>query len=256
VSVAANHSSTEPGFAEALQRADGVEGWLSDAQAHRLWHATRALRAPDRIVEIGSFRGRSTIVLAVAAREGVELVAIDPHGGGDRGPQEIAPDAGRGEQDFAAFHANLRRAGVEDRVRHLRMPSLDALAAVSGAIEMLYVDGAHRYRPARSDIELWGRRLAPGGTMLVHDSFNAVGVTLAQLRLLLLSSQWRYHGRTGSLAEYHREPLAPIAVATNALRQLAGMPYFVRNMLVKIALLARLTPLARLLGHRSGNWPF
>ena len=48
---------------------------------------------PGRIVEIGSFRGRSMIVLASAAAPGVELVAIDPHGGSDRGPQEIEADA-------------------------------------------------------------------------------------------------------------------------------------------------------------------
>jgi predicted O-methyltransferase YrrM len=235
---------------------EGVDGWLTDAQARRLWDAAAALRAPGRIVEIGSFRGRSTIVLASAASEGVELVAIDPHGGGDRGPQEIVPDAEQGEQDFATFRANLRRAGVEARINHLRATSLAALGQVSGPVDLLYVDGAHRYGPARSDIERWGMRVAPGGAMLVHDSFNAVGVTLAQLRLLLLSSQWRYRGRSGSLAEYRREPLSQMQVTVNALRQVTALPYFVRNMLVKLALLGRVTPLARLLGHRNGNWPY
>jgi len=236
-------------FAAALALVQGVQGWLTDAQARRLWNSAAALRGPGRIVEIGSFRGRSTIVLACAAGEGIELVAIDPHGGGDRGPQEITPDADQGEQDFAAFNANLRSAGVEDRVRHLRALSLAALDAVQGPVDVLYVDGAHRYGPARSDIERWGARVKPGGTMLVHDSFNAVGVTLAQLRLLLLSSQWRYIGRSGSLAEYRREQLSRLEIAVNGLRQLAGLPYFARNMLIKIALLAR----GR---HDDGAWPY
>jgi hypothetical protein len=257
VSAAPQRSADGPvTFEAALGLVKGVEGWLSDAQARRLWDAARAVRAPGRIVEIGSFRGRSTIVLACAAADGVELVAIDPHGGGDRGPQEIVPDADRGEEDFAVFHANLRRAGVEDRVRHLRARSLDALGALEGEMEVLYVDGAHRYRPASADIEQWGRRVAPGGTMLIHDAFNAVGVTLAQLRLLLLSSGWRYRGRTGSLGEYRRESLGALDVAGNALRQLSGLPYFVRNGFVKVLLLARLRPLAALLGHRSGDWPY
>ena len=246
----------EPDFRAALHRAEGVEGWLTDAQAHRLWRTARALRAPDRIVEIGSFRGRSTIVLAGAAADGVELVAVDPHGGGDRGPQEIAPDAGRGEQDNVVFHGNLKRAGVEDRVRHVRAMSDAALEALPGPVAMLYVDGAHRYGPARGDIERWGARVQPGGTMLVHDSFNAIGVTLAQLRVLLFSSQWRYRGRSGSLAEYRRERLGRAAVGANALRQLAGMPYFVRNMLVKVALTARVPGLVRWLGHSGTDWPY
>jgi predicted O-methyltransferase YrrM len=54
---------------------------MTDAQARMLWDAAAALGAPARIVEIGSYRGRSAIVLARAAPEGVEVIAIDPHAG-------------------------------------------------------------------------------------------------------------------------------------------------------------------------------
>jgi hypothetical protein len=89
------------GFEAALSAVEGVEGWLTDAQARRLWELAGGLRAPAHIVEIGSFRGRSAIVMALAAAPGVELIAIDPHRGGDRGPQEIAPDAARGSGRWA-----------------------------------------------------------------------------------------------------------------------------------------------------------
>jgi hypothetical protein len=92
--------------------------------------------------------------------------------------------------------------------------------------------------------------------MLVHDAFNAIGVTLTQLRVLVLSRRWRYCGRSGSLAEYRREGLATGAVAANALRQLAGLPYFGRNLMIKIALVARAPWLARLVGHRGTDWPY
>jgi len=243
-------------FGSALELVDGVEGWLTDAQARRLWDAARRVRAPAKIVEIGSFRGRSAIVLASAAQDGVEVVAIDPHAGGDRGPREIAPEARRGEEDFHAFHANLERAGVAGRVRHVRAPSQAALGAVDGAVGMLYVDAAHRYQPARADLEAWGARVMPGGSMLVHDAFNAVGVTLAQMRLLFVSRRWRYVGRTGSLAEYRGEGLTAPRRMANALRQAASLSYCVRSQLIKLALLARLPSAARLLGHRSGSWPY
>jgi Methyltransferase domain len=195
-------------------------------------------------------------VLASSSAEGVEVIAIDPHAGSDRGPQEIAADADQGRRDYAAFHANLRRAGVEDRVRHVRALSREALRAVGGDVDLLFVDGVHRYGAAREDIEQWGSRVKPGGTMLVHDSFNAVGVTLAQLRLVVLSRRWRYLGRCGSLAEYRREPLTLGEATANVLRQISELPYFIRNLLVKIALVARLKPLARLLGHRDSTWPY
>lgn len=239
-----------------LSLIDGVEGWLTEAQAARLWTEAARVRAGGRITEIGSFRGRSTIIIACAAAEGVEIVAIDPHGGADRGPQEIAPDAARGEQDFVHFHDNLRRAGVEHRVHHLRATSKDALGAVNGKVELLYIDGAHRYLPAREDIERWGGRVSIGGTMMLHDAFNAIGVTLAQLRLLLLSSRWRYRGRCGSLAEYRRERLGPGSIAINALRQMLGLAYFGRNLLIKVLIVARIGPLARFLGLREAEWPY
>ena len=162
----------------------------------------------------------------------------------------------RGEADFAAFHANLRAAGVEDRVRHVRKRSEQARGDVSGAVSMLYVDGAHRYQPALADLRGWGDRVAPGGRMLIHDSFNAIGVMLAQLRLLVASADWRYVGRSGSLAEYERTTLTPRQRVSNAGRQLVSLPYFLRNMAVKVLIVARLRSLTRLLGHGDEPWPY
>lgn len=241
----------------AVAAAAPVEGWLTEGQARRL-HAHGA-GARGTVVEIGSFRGRSTIVLALAAAADHEVVAIDPHAGSDRGPRELAPDAARGADDHAAFHANLAAAGVADRVRHVRLPSAAALGEVTGPIALLYVDGAHRFAPARADLARWGARVAPGGVMLVHDAFSSVGVTLALLRECVGQGGWRYAGRTGSLAEYHRlaAPLPRAARARDAVRQLAQLPWFARNLLVKALVLAHLRPLAHRLGLPAGmRWPY
>jgi hypothetical protein len=127
---------------------------------------------------------------------------------------------------------------------------------VQPPVDLLYVDGAHRYAPARSDIERYGALVRPGGTLLVHDSYNAIGVMLAQLRLLFGSSQFRYVGRSGSLAEWHREPLGGAQRLRNLVRQAAGIPYFVRNGFIKVALVAKQPRIARLFGHDTGHWPY
>jgi predicted O-methyltransferase YrrM len=243
-------------FGEAFALADPVEGWLSHDQAQRLWDAARRVPPGGVVVEIGSFRGRSAIVLASALADGARLIAIDPHAGGDRGPQEIAPEAERGEADQRAFQSNLRAAGVDERVEHVRLVSSGAHAAVTAAIDVLYVDGAHRFGPARDDIVRWGDRVREGGTMLVHDSFSSIGVTLATLSSITFGSRWRYAGRTGSLAEYRHESLGAGERVTNAARQLAELPWFLRNVVVKVAIVTRLRPLARLMGHRGEHWPY
>jgi SAM-dependent methyltransferase len=219
-----------------------VEGWLTEAQAQRLDRCARAVPGDGRIVEIGSFRGRSTIVLARAAADGAEVVAVDPHLGSDRGPQEIAAQPELGEEDTRLFRANLERHGVLDRVRHVRM--LSSQAPLPDSIDLLYVDGAHRFGPARGDIVRWGARVRDGGTLLIHDSFSSIGVTLALLTSLAFSRRWRYAGRDGSLAEYvadgHGGP-------TSALRQLAQLPWFAYNVVLKVLTVARI---------RRGPWPY
>jgi SAM-dependent methyltransferase len=237
-------TATSSDFSSALAAVDGIEGWMTADQARRLWDAARTVPAGGQIVEIGSFRGRSAVVLARAAQDGAAVVAIDPHAGNDRGPQEIEGFASEARSDNEAFLANLERTGVSDRVRHVRLPSAGAHGEVTGPIDVLYIDGAHRYSPARDDIRDWGARVAPGGTMLIHDGFSAVGVTLATLRLLVPAREFRYLGRTGSLIAYRREPAPRLR---NALRQLAELPWFARNLLLKLALVLRL---------RSGEWPY
>ena len=245
-----------PTFDDALDAVAGVEGWMTDAQARRLWDRAAVLRPPALVVEIGSYRGRSAIVLGKAAPEGVEVVAIDPHAGNDRGPQQIRGPAEEGERDHEAFLANLKAAGVGERVRHVRLPSSDATSEVAGEIDLLYIDGAHRYRPALDDVRRWGDRVRRGGTLLVHDSFSSIGVTLALLTALFIGRRFRYVGRAGSMAEYRREDLGPRDRVANALRQAVEVPWFLRNVLIKILIVAKLTPLTRLLGHRGGNWPY
>jgi predicted O-methyltransferase YrrM len=242
------------GFDEALSAVRGVEGWMTEAQLRRLWDTARAAPDDATIVEIGSFHGRSAIVLALGAGDRARVWAIDPHAGSDRGPGEIRGALDTGERDKVTFHANLAAAEVADRVEHLRRFSDMAHGDVDGAIDLLHVDGAHRYAPARDDVADWGARVRPGGRMLIHDSFSSIGVTGAQLRLLVFSRRWRYLGRAGSLADYRREELRGRARLGNAMRQIAQLPWFTRNVAVKALLTLRLRRAARLLG--ADGWPY
>lgn len=231
------------------------EGWLSEGQAARLAAAGLRARPAGAVVEIGSFRGRSAVVLARAAGS---VIAIDPHAGSDRGPQEIEADATRGDADYEAFHANLERFGVADRVRHVRKFSDAAHADVTGPVSLLFVDGAHRFGPARADLAGWGRRVAPGGVMLVHDSFSSVGVTAALFAECAGSARWRYVGRTGSLAEYERRAAASAGSrVADVARHLRELPWFARNVVIKVLVVAGRRSWAERLGlDPAARWPY
>jgi predicted O-methyltransferase YrrM len=241
-------------FDQAWAAVAMVEGWMTRAQGETLYAAAERCRPGGRIVEIGSFQGRSTIVLASAAPDGAVVYAIDPHAGNDRGPQEIAGYENAANADHIAFNANLAAAGVADRVKHLRMFSDAALSELPGVIDVLYVDGAHRYAPARADIRDWGARVADGGTLLIHDSFSSIGVTLAILRELLLSRRWQYVGRSRSLTTYRANGTG-IGVG-NVARQLAQLPWFAKNVALKVLLAAGVGKVLRKLGRPAPEWPY
>ena len=239
-------SETRGGFAGAWSAVADVRGWMTEGQGRALFEAAAGCPVGGRIVEIGSFQGRSTIVLALGSDPSVEMVAIDPHAGNDRGPQEIDGFAAEAEDDNARFEANLTAAGVRDRVTHLRTFSDLALLAVEAPIDVLYVDGAHRYGPARADIRDWGAKVGDGGTLLIHDSFSSIGVTLAILRELVPSPRFRYVGRTRSLAIYRADTAS--SRWRSVARQLAQLPWFALNVTKKLLISAKLL--------RNTDWPY
>jgi hypothetical protein len=236
---------------------DGVEGWLTIEQASVLFDAVARSRTGAVVVEIGSFRGRSTIALAAALPAGGKVIAIDPHAGNDRGPRERSGFGRHARADCVAMAANLARAGVAATVDHRDMTSADAAGVVGEPVDVLFVDGAHDIGAARHDLVAWGAKVRPGGVMLVHDAFSALGVTAAIAVELVAGRRWRYCGRVGSLATYRadlgwrrRDRFA------NAARQLAQAPWFLRNIALKAALSLGLGRICRLAGRRVPAWPY
>jgi hypothetical protein len=65
--------------------------------------------------------------------------------------------------------------------------------------------------------------------MLIHDSFSSVGVTLAILRELVWSDQWRYVGRARSITEYRRDLPAGTCCPPRQRRTPSGAAAVVRE---------------------------
>ncbi len=168
--------------------AGGVEGWLSEGQA--AGSRRPFLRCPAAAVgEDGLVQGRSTVVIAQAVSDGVEVVAIDPHAGGDRGPRRSRRSAAAVRLTTTPSAPTLSAWGWRAGCGTCASPRV-RLTERSRSDRRPLCRRRSRYAPARADLKNWGAHVRMGGTMLVHDACDAVGVALAQLRLLFLSRKW------------------------------------------------------------------
>lgn len=159
---------------ESVRKAtDSIDGWLTDAEGEFLYNSARSCKGKGLIVEIGSWRGKSTIWLARGSKAGnnVKVYAIDPHMGSSEHKRR-----GRRVWTFAEFKQNIRRADVEDVVVPIIGTSEDAAHDWDGKpVELLWIDGAHEYEIVKLDFDLWFPYLIEGGVIALHDTIGWPG---------------------------------------------------------------------------------
>jgi predicted O-methyltransferase YrrM len=156
-----------------LEKMRPIEGWLEDAEAELLIVAlTRAIAEHPgalAVVEIGSYCGRSTVVLGSAAVSAdpsgkVRIHAIDPHdgvvGAVDRGVIRMPPT-------LAKFRRNICFAGLDDRVECITKRPFEV--EWSQPICLLFIDGLHDYANVARDFHHFAPFVAPGGFIAFHD---------------------------------------------------------------------------------------
>ena len=213
------HGSAER-FSLAWAAAAPIAGWLTEQQANDLWTATMNLAAGGRVVEIGSFHGRSTVVLGLAAQAvEAQVTAVDPFRGWRHGSSDVSQD----------FYRNLASNGLQARVEHRASKSRVLRKAWFEPLELLFIDGKHDVVSAVADLR-WAKLVKPGGCVFVHDAFSSFGVTLAIFGATFWSQTLNYQGRSGSLARFSRMP----ADHSSRARMLQSVPYWLQNSLTKV----------------------
>jgi predicted O-methyltransferase YrrM len=168
-------------------------------EAAYLWRLARGL-GPATLVEIGRFRGGSTILLASAMHPESRLVSYDlhvKHGGRDEGA----------ERD-RVLRGALERLGLADRVELVVGDSRTA-PQPEEACGLVFVDGDHSYAGVRGDYDRWGPKLASGGHLVLHDARAPRDLTscdpeVARLADEIDRAQFEDVGGAGSLADFRR----------------------------------------------------
>ncbi|WP_031075405.1 class I SAM-dependent methyltransferase [Streptomyces sp. NRRL WC-3742] len=166
---------------EVLAAFEAATGFMPVDEGLALYAAAveAARRTGLPVLEIGTYCGRSAILLAAAAREaGTVALTVDHH----RGSEEQQPgweyhdatlvDPEVGLMDtLPRFRRTLHAAGLEEHVVALvgRSPRIAALWG--RPVGLVFIDGGHTDEHATGDYEGWAPHLAPEGLLVVHDVF-------------------------------------------------------------------------------------
>ncbi len=160
--------------------ADQVTGFLPDDEGLALYEAARNVIGGGVGVEIGTYCGKSTVLLGAAALDAAGVVyTIDHHHGSEE------HQVGWEYHDASMVDV---RTGLFDTLMTFRH-TLDAMAlpeqviAIVGRsavvardwrmpLRMVFIDGGHTDEAAQRDFDGWARWLECGGALIIHDVFE------------------------------------------------------------------------------------
>jgi predicted O-methyltransferase YrrM len=144
-----------------------VDGWLDPSEGALLYMAAQSCTGSGAIVEIGAWKGKSTIFLAKGSKAGnnVKVYSIDPHTGAS---EQKAVESNI--WTFPDFKTNIHALNVDDIITPIVKTSVAASKEWDMPIELLFIDGAHEYDLVKQDFELWYPHVIKNGMVLMHDT--------------------------------------------------------------------------------------
>lgn len=155
---------------KAVTKAMTVDGWMAEAELE--WLSENAANA-KRIVEIGSWKGRSTQAI-VGSTQG-KVIAIDHwEGSTDQHDATTVEVKKRGADSiFNEFCSHFTEEIASEKLMIVRANVPDAIPHVKRVFpegaDFIFIDGDHTYEAVHRDLGVALQLLAPGGLLCGHD---------------------------------------------------------------------------------------
>ena len=195
------------------KKQESIEGWFTAAEAHFMVECiNKTKRLPGVIVEIGSFLGRSSVVIARAAKENQDDVyCIDIW---DNSVYLALPEERRQhyrkqvvipQNTFKQFIANMKAAGVYDVITPIRGKSECVAKTWDEPIKLLFIDACHEYEYVIKDCLLWKDHIVKDGFLLFHDYDPAWPSIVKAVDECIDKKEFSNAGQQGSLKGFTRK---------------------------------------------------
>lgn len=163
---------------------NGVQGFLTPGDITSLFNLAGTLPASGCYLEVGSWLGLSSIVVAngllAALNFRAAVYCVDTWRGS---AEHQALTEVTGDLLYPRFLENVRAAGMESFIRPVRGPSIDVARQWTGPeLDLIFIDGDHSLEGCYRDIRAWLPRLKPEGRLLGHDAVPGGDVEAAVRR--------------------------------------------------------------------------
>lgn len=196
--------------------AEQVPGFMPADEGRALYDAARRYLGGGIGVEIGTYCGKSTLLLGAAAQQtaGV-LFTVDHHHGSEEHQagweyhDASLVDEVTGLFDtLPTFRRALDAAELDEHVVAIVGKSPLVARAWRTPLRLLFIDGGHSEAAANQDFDGWARWVDLGGALLIHDVFpdpkDGGRPPYHIYRRAIDSGQFREVSATGSLRVLER----------------------------------------------------
>lgn len=184
-----------------------IDGWLTPSEAAGLYIFSKKVLKNSTIVEIGSWRGKSTYCLAKGSNRYTKIIAIDPFDySGEPGSKEEYESKRSGIDPLSEFKKNVLKFLVMGKIEIKKGFSRDFVHDI-GKIDLLFIDGDHSIEGCRFDYDNYSPKIKSGGFLLFHDyrvGRNDLGPVWVVNNLVLKSGKFKKVGSYDSLIVFKR----------------------------------------------------
>ena len=159
--------------------AESVIGFMPPDEGRALFDAACHYLRGGPAVEIGTYCGKSTVLLgAAAARSGSVLYTIDHHHGSEEhqpgwefhDTSMVDPVSGRFDT-LPTFRHTLDAAALDDTIVAVVGKSTVVARDWRAPLDLLFIDGGHSEEAAQQDFDGWAKWVSVGGALVIHDVF-------------------------------------------------------------------------------------
>jgi predicted O-methyltransferase YrrM len=143
-----------------------IPTYTTSNELFKLYDLAKGLKNNSVALEIGSYIGASSLMIAKGLKKTSRLICVDTW-------QNDAMSEGNWDS-YKVFHSNT--TSVAKRIETMRMTSAEAGVVFNDQLDFLFLDGDHSYEGVKMDFDIWFPKLKSGGIIAMHDIEWAQGV--------------------------------------------------------------------------------